>query len=673
MTGESAKKPRSLRTTLTRSFLALGVVVLFTTNGLNLYSNLQNNRKIIANQQQLIAREAADAVKGFLQEKLRVLTVTANVGDLVNTASERRSITLSKLVGMEPAFRHMSLFNARQEELYKISRTSAQILRELTKEVKDEIFAQSRAGNTYIGTVYVDEITFEPMVLTAVPIRDVFGDFKGTLVTEINLKFMWDLVASLKIGKKGLAYVVNRNGDLLAFTDVSRVLRGENLSDLKKVSEYMNSPDFSAISQASVTKGILGASVATSYVPLINPDWAVIVELPLLEAYVSVLQASVVSILITVFSLVFAMIVGRYLATRITEPIIKLRDATRIISKGNLDTRIKVETNDEIGELARNFNLMVENIGVLIANTKQAVKVIWEQGSLLRDRADLSAENMSALSVSIQQISQGALEQTIESEKSSVQASALSEKMDLVSTKTLEIETITKATKNLTFHSKDAVRLLLDKARETDGITQVITENINELNLSLQKIRGITEVITGITEQTNLLALNASIEAARAGEAGRGFAVVATEINKLANQSRDSTKTIEEILNEIETLILTSTDTSNQGRQIIEEQMSAVYLTSKTFDNISTTLDNIIDNNTQMFDLVKNIDEFKNKTVYSIMNINTISEESAASCEEVSVITEEQTVFAHQVKDLAQEMYSLAENLTEITDTFIVS
>ena len=669
----NTKKFRSLTSTLTVGFLGLSAIVLFITSSISMYSNFKNNRNIIAGQQQLIAREAADTVKVFIQEKIRVLSVAAYIGNLENSTATEWSITLSRLLGMEPSFRHITLLNPQQQELYTLSRTSNQTLTKLTPEVKEEIRKQLRAGKTYVGAVYIDETSFEPMVLTGVPIRNVFGDFRGSLVTEVNLKFMWDLVGSLKIGEKGNAYVVNKNGDLLAFTDISRVLRGENLSGLRTVANFMNQENSFTESKASVAQGILGTTVIASYVPLGEPDWAVLVEMPWGEAYSSVIRTLITSILVTLFSLTLSIFAGRYLAQRITDPLLKLRDATRTISKGNLDTRIEIESEDEIGELAINFNRMVESISALLSKTKHAVNVIWEQSTLLRENAGQSAENMSSLAISIEQISKGAMEQTLESEKSSTQANLLADKIDVVSTKAQEIEEITQKTKNLTFNSKETVHLLQEKTTQTDQITGEITSDINELNLNLGKIRGITEVITNITEQTNLLALNAAIEAARAGDAGRGFAVVAMEIDKLASQSLESAKNIERILNGIESLILKSTTNATQAHTIVEEQRSAVDLTSNAFDQIISTLDLIIEHNSQMYTVVGQIDTFKTETLHSIMSISAVSEESAASCEEVTAITEEQSNFADKLKNLASELNDLAGDLMEISKNFIIS
>lgn len=315
---------------------------------------------------------------------------------------------------------------------------------------------------------------------------------------------------------------------------------------------------------------------------------------------------------------------------------------------------------------------MVKKISTLIANIKRAGGVILEQSSLLEGSSKQSADNSASIAVAIQQICQGALEQSEEAEKSSHIANDLAEKIDLAVTKFDEIETTTKATKELSIESKDAVRVLLQRVEETDRITKEISKSSSQLHISVEKIRDITEVITGITEQTNLLALNASIEAARAGEAGRGFAVVATEINKLANQSREAAETINTILGEIQALSSNTARTSDEAHQVVREQKAAVATVRNSFDEISEAMDNIITNNNQMVGLIAIINEYKEQTIQAIMNISTISEESASSSQQVAAISEEQTVFADQVKGLAHKLHDLAVELVQTTSVFVV-
>lgn len=663
---------RSLQATLTLTFILLGSTFLVVTSCISMLNNYRNSQRIVADQQQLIAKEAANVVNDFLQEKYTFLNVASGIGALDLDVYTRQKTVLEKLMGYEASFRQLAIFNANGREVAKITRASGLELSQLTAEIKREMLAKVKSGKNFIGSVYIDDFTFEPMVLMAVPIKNVFGDVRGTLLAEVNLKFMWDLVSSVKIGRNGTAYVVDRTGVLLAFQDIGRVLKGENLSNLSKVAEFQSDPDFSKGVTTNTVKGITGTKVVSTYLPLIEPDWAVIIELPFIEAYGSFIAALVFTIIINLTCVTLSVFIGSELARRITKPIIDLRDATTQISKGNFDISIKSRARNEVGDLAENFDWMVKQINPLIAKTKKAVRMILEYSRALEESSTQSAENMSAVVVAIQQISQGAVEQAGENEKTSNLANSLAKQIDIMADKFKDVETITKAIKDLSINSKDALEILLERATETDQVTKEFTKNARDLDISMAKIRGIIDVINGINEQTNLLALNASIEAARAGEAGRGFAVVASEINKLANQSKEATNTITAILNEIKTLSAITAKTSSDAERIVDDQMAAVNTVNISYNEINSAVDRIIENNLQMLNLVKSVNEFKEETVRAIMNIGTISEESASSSQEVLAISEEQIVFNDEVKQMAERLHKMAEDLVETTDVFVV-
>ncbi len=188
----------------------------------------------------------------------------------------------------------------------------------------------------------------------------------------------------------------------------------------------------------------------------------------------------------------------------------------------------------------------------------------------------------------------------------------------------------------------------------------------------MEEILKITDVITGITEQTNLLALNAAIEAARAGEAGKGFAVVADEVTRLANQSKESARMITNIIKDILTKTKVTAQTSEQAHVIVEKQMDAVSSVRVSHDEIIIALDGITKRILDIITAIKEIDSLKNQTINSIMVISSVSEETAAATQEVLASTEEQTAISEQVKTLAVKLHNLAENLVELTNSFVV-
>ncbi len=225
-----------------------------------------------------------------------------------------------------------------------------------------DLFLKASKEERFISSVYIDNITCEPLVIMAVPVTDIFGDYKGALMAEVNLKFMWDLVDNINVGNTGVAYVVDMKGTLIAFGDTSRVLSGENLTYLDEVDEFVGGNESAHKIESEISKGIRGDDVVTTHVHLKNPDWAVVVELPVQEAYEDVTQEIKLSVLVMVLCIFLVVVVGIYLSKRITKPIIRLRNATGEIGKGKLDTKIDVKSKNEIGDLARSFNKMVESI-----------------------------------------------------------------------------------------------------------------------------------------------------------------------------------------------------------------------------------------------------------------------------------------------------------------------
>jgi len=355
---------RSLRATLTTTFLTLSVAVLVIAGGLQIYFSFRAQQEIISERQQLIAEDAAKTVKSFILEKFSLLKKAVALGGRLAIADqEEQKLTLEGLLGEEPSFRQLILFGTQGEELTRVSRLSKLLSEQLIKYDKNELLSKISQEERYISSVYIDEMTSEPMVVIATPLTDVFGDFRGILMAEVNLKFMWDLVAGIKIGEEGLAYVVDKDGDLIAFKDIARILRGENLIHLKVVNEFVRGDELIHRQlRANISKGIQDTYVIAHHAQLVTPDWAVVVELPLLEAYQSVIYGTGLSIVIIILSAILATWIGIYFATRITKPIISLRDAAIEIGKGKLETKIDIKTKDEIGELASAFDQMTKDL-----------------------------------------------------------------------------------------------------------------------------------------------------------------------------------------------------------------------------------------------------------------------------------------------------------------------
>jgi len=239
----------------------------------------------------------------------------------------------------------------------RLSNTTENPLDRLEKSVLQDAFQ----GRQYISPIYIDVETSEPLILIALPANNIFHEPEGVFVAEVNLKFMWDLVSQIQVGQKGTAYVVDEHGHLIAFSDIGRVLQHEDLGALKEVSQFQAGIIDSA---NDISRGIQGTYVVSSFVPLGTPVWAVMVELPLQEAYRPIITIIVISLAILLLSSLVIVVVGIYIAKKITEPLQTLRDAAIQISQGVFGKKITIVANNEMGQLAQAFNEMSAELQV---------------------------------------------------------------------------------------------------------------------------------------------------------------------------------------------------------------------------------------------------------------------------------------------------------------------
>ncbi len=371
MSSSTNKKPlyRSLTVTLALAFLLISIVVLLLSSLLELYFTFQTQQGALTTQEHFIAQEAANKVSSFVNDRLRILDQASDINNL-SADSGRRELVLNKLLGRETSFRQLLLVDTNGTILTHVSRlVPTQTSAVLDADISS-IIAATRQNKTYVSPIYIDNSTSEPLILIATPTRDLLRDVKGAFVAEVNLKFIWDLVSQIKVGNGGLAYVVDKSGKLLAFKDTSRVLAHEDLSALPEVREFVTGQ---LTKDYGIVKGIDGTSVSSDFVPLGVPDWAVVIELPLSEAYAPVFQTLGYSFLVIVISSILAVISGIYLSRRITGPLITLDQAAEAVSRGDLNASIPVLANNEIGHLAGSFNSMTTRLRDVYGNLEQKV------------------------------------------------------------------------------------------------------------------------------------------------------------------------------------------------------------------------------------------------------------------------------------------------------------
>ncbi len=390
------RSARSLTTTLAIAFFTLSVVTLLVNGSFVLYTNYKSYRESIAAQQELVAQDASKSVASFIQDKFNGLESAVRFANPVVADPEIRKTIMGNLLGLDPAFRQFVSLDSNGRQLAQISRTSPTLSSQFTSQLKEDLINQTSKDQYFISPIYIDDMTSEPLITIAVPIKNDFGDFQGVLAAEVDLKFMWDLVDQLKVGETGYAYVVDSKGDLIAFGDTARVLSGENVKQIREVNEFVENPAMSAdiTPGASAYTGLLGKKVVGTYVPLGTPEWAVVTELPTTEAYQPIFQTTAIAVGGILLLAVLAGLAGVIVARRLAVPLVDLTGTATRIANGETYLQAKVTGPKEVATLGTAFNSMTDQLQNLIGNLEQRVA---ERTKALETSAEVSRRLTSIL------------------------------------------------------------------------------------------------------------------------------------------------------------------------------------------------------------------------------------------------------------------------------------
>ncbi|HHQ4776555.1 TPA: methyl-accepting chemotaxis protein [Aeromonas veronii] len=494
-------------------------------------------------------------------------------------------------------------------------------------------------GGLIVTKPYLD-VAYNIMVVTLA--QPVSG---GVVGGDLSIASLVEDVTKMQLPADGFAIMMHKDGTIIAYKDAAKAM--------KPAIEIDNDLTNTLIEQSKSSKALVPAYFDSEgrdkllwAVDIPDTDWELVLVLDK-----AALEAPLSSLLMTQLGMALLVLVGSILAiswlvSMLLGPLSKVSQALARIADGNgdLTQRIKIDANDEVGQLANSFNRFVGSQHQLIGNIRQLAN------ELNADAERSLVTNQAAVD-----------ELQRQQQEVTMVATAVTE----MASATMEIAgnaENTAAAAQQSAQSSEQGKMLVNKTRQSiNGLAEEVgqaTEVIGELSRHAQAITSILSTIQGIAEQTNLLALNAAIEAARAGEQGRGFAVVADEVRVLSRRTQDSTQ-------QIQSTIETLQQTTARAVSLMQTSQSLADNSVQDADAAAAALEEI----TQAVSLIS---DMAGQIATAAEEQTQVTGEITQNTTAIKDVSDEITAAAMRDLDQAQSLKGRATDLNQQVSTFIL-
>lgn len=549
-----------------------------------------------------------------------------------------------------------------------------------TKDLSDRSYVQTAlSGTKTVSDTIVSKVDGSVVMAFAVPVSEN-GTVIGALVAIRPGEYISGDVTSMNVGGTSYAFLVSETGIVQAHINPKLVVEQYNFYEEAKKDSRLEKLD-SLIKEMTTGKSgvgeywFSGVDKLMGYAPVEGTRWGIGVTIPKEEVMAPVKSLQIIIVIATVVILLTGVGVFWLIGTRLSKPIIQATEHARVMATGDYTQDVPeafMKHKNEIGQLAVAFDEVTRSSRHLIGRVIGLSQQLAASSEEISAVSDQVLETSKEISTTVEEIAQGATDQAIETEKGAHQAADLGVLIDGSTVKIKALQESSDIIQKKVVEGLGSVNVLLEKANETRTATQTIAEVIRSTDESSRRIGEASNLISNISDQTNLLALNAAIEAARAGEHGRGFAVVADEIRKLAEQSAESTRAIDNIVADLQKNSQASVTTALAVENAIEEQLVSVGDTDRKYREISQAVEDSLSLIKELTHESTKMEHNKDRILEAISGLSAIAEENAAGTEEVSASVHVQSDSLQEVAQANRGLAEMAQELSQEASHFKV-
>lgn len=477
------------------------------------------------------------------------------------------------------------------------------------------------------------------------------------------------------------AFILSLDGKILA-ADKNMQARGYKAGD----SFYFSDEDKQMItdmkhSTYSKVYTYDGTSLKTGYGPIYqdHDPTKPIIALMAINFDGSLVQERTLDILVQPFIigatiLVIAILVAYLLIRRMVSPLSKLSRSVNHVAHGDLmQESLVLNTKDEIGTLARDFNEMKENLSRLITEVNDtSVQVASSSQQLSASAQETNRAGEHTVNITIE-LAEGAQVQLRHLESSYQSVQEMSRFIAEIAASADQAVKDAESGADKARAGRESMDLTTRQMEIMSGSINDLSGIIRTLSSHSKEIESIVSTIASIAAETNLLALNAAIEAARAGEEGRGFAVVASSVRKLAERSGESANQIGELLGQIIAQMDLAGETMDRSTSEMQHGTQMVAAAGSSFSEIEKAVTGMAAQSGEISDTVQQLNEIAGGLVDAIQNVVSVSNQTAESAESMSASSQQQLAAMQEIEASSAFLSSLADKLQGLVDKFKVA
>lgn len=529
-----------------------------------------------------------------------------------------------------------------------------------TSGVGDYYLVPLKTRKKLVTEPYSYQVGGKDIMLTSLAVPIIIDNkVVGVVGVDLSLESFEGLINSIKVFGTGYGALTSNTGIIVGHPNKDLV--GKNIGDLlnRDATIAIQDGEPFTITQKSVqTKTVSYIHNVPIQVSTTETPWAFLIIAPLDEVTKGAEEIISSAILVSVIAMLIFVVIIFFLANSIVSPIKSIGEGLEDIAQGegDLTSRLQVDREDEIGELAHWFNVFVEKLQVMIGQIQSNLNTL-----------NTSVEQLTSVSGNL---SEGADDASEKSNTVAAAANQMSANMEAVAHASEEAATNVNMIASATEEMSATVNEIAGNTSKARQVSEQAVEKttsasnrMDELGGAALEISKVTETITEISEQTNLLALNATIEAARAGEAGKGFAVVANEIKELAKQTSEATLEIRQKIEAIQQSTDLSVKEMGDINVVINDVNEIVNTIATAVEEQSASTGEISNNVSNAAQGIAEVNE-------NVSQSSTVSEEISEQISGVSQVSGVIQGDSNKVNNQAGELSALSRQLEDIVGQF---